>query len=107
MLSMCPLCLPFPLKHPLSLPPCGKTSHFAALLQQILQNLFVGEEQSPKDPVGPGWAVCWSLSCTCCDLHTRPCSVSKWQDLLSSPLLPCLILFPPSTSCLQQSSELN
>lgn len=54
MLSMCPLCLPFPLKHPLSLPPCGKTSHFAALLQQILQNLFVGEEQSPKDPVAPG-----------------------------------------------------
>lgn len=53
MLSMCHLCLPFPLKHLLSLPPCGKTSYFAALLQQPGMCLWE-ENSSSKHPVAPG-----------------------------------------------------
>lgn len=52
MLSMCRLCLPFPLKHLLSLPPCGKNLSLCST-SAAAQNVFVGE-QPLQDPVAPG-----------------------------------------------------
>lgn len=85
MLSMCRLCLPFPLKHLLSLPPCGKTSHFAALLQQPRMCLW---ENTPPRILWPQGeqcvGACPALAVTCTHVNAACPSGRTCSPVLSS-----------------------
>lgn len=89
MLSMCRLCLPFPLKHLLSLPPYGKTSHLAALLQQPLPSERVcGRRTAPPRILWPQGeqcvGACPALAVTCTHIRAACPSGRTCSAVLSS-----------------------
>lgn len=99
---MCRLCLPFPLKHLLSLPPCGKTSHLAALLEQPLPSeRGCGKRTAPPRILCVG--ACPALAVTCTHIRAACPSGRICSPVLSSPasffLLPAPAVCSTALSC--------